>query len=73
MVFVIDLIIQVFYSIPFEKQLQENEFKHYRLYLNKTGVRKFLFPLLKKELGARGARGMTSFPNPLVFFFFFGD
>ena len=51
MVFVIDLIIQVFYSTPFEKQLQENEFKQYRHYLNKTSVRKFLFPLLKKELG----------------------
>ena len=53
MVFVIDLIIQVFYSSPFEKQLQENEFKQYCLYLNKIAVRKFIFPLLKNELGAR--------------------
>ena len=68
MVFVIDLIIQVFYSSPFEKQLQENEFKQYCLYLNKTAVRKFIFPLLKNELGARERCRSLS---PLVSFFFF--
>ena len=68
MVFFIDLISQAFYSSPFEKQLQENEFKQYCLYLNKTVVRKFIFPLLKNELGARERCHSLS---PLVSFFFF--
>nr|XP_023897412.1 uncharacterized protein LOC112009312 [Quercus suber] len=38
------------YTTPFEKQLQENDIKqHYRLFLSKKAVRKFLFPLLKDE------------------------
>ena len=71
MVFVIDLIIQVFYSSPFEKQLQENEFKQYCLYLNKIAVRKFIFPLLKNELGARERCRSLSPQFPLFFSFLF--
>ena len=37
------------YSTLFEMQLQEKEFKEYRLYLSKTAVEKLLFPLLRNE------------------------